>query len=113
MTSGFGAAGPLVALLVWTYYSSQIVFLGAEFIWILGRNNGHPVLPSKHAVKVVKKTSKLEAAAAERNEKRELEREGIPTDLSDGDRDRADREEHERSGDPAWPTVGHPRQAGA
>lgn len=66
VTSGFGAAGSLVALLVWTYYSSQIVFLGAEFIWTLGRATGHPVLPSKHAVKVIKKTRKIDADSARR-----------------------------------------------
>ena len=66
VTSGFGAAGSLVALLVWTYYSSQIVFLGAEFIWTLGRATGHPVLPSKNAVKVIKKTRKIDADAARR-----------------------------------------------
>ncbi|MGH8727440.1 MAG: YihY/virulence factor BrkB family protein, partial [Burkholderiales bacterium] len=31
VTSGFGAAGSLVVLLVWVYYSSQIFLLGAEF----------------------------------------------------------------------------------
>ena len=29
--SGFGAAGSVVALLLWIYYSAQIFFLGAEF----------------------------------------------------------------------------------
>ena len=66
ITSGFGAAGSLVALLVWTYYSSQIVFLGAEFIWTLGRATGHPVMPSEHAVKVIKKTERIDGYAAER-----------------------------------------------
>lgn len=32
--SGFGAAGSLVALLVWVYYSAQIFLLGAEFTWV-------------------------------------------------------------------------------
>jgi membrane protein len=31
VTSIFGAAGSLVALLLWVYYSAQIFFLGAEF----------------------------------------------------------------------------------
>ncbi|MHB1293893.1 MAG: YihY/virulence factor BrkB family protein [Anaerolineae bacterium] len=30
-TSAFGAAGSLVVLLLWIYYSAQILFLGAEF----------------------------------------------------------------------------------
>ena len=29
--SGFGAAGALIALMLWVYYSAQIFFLGAEF----------------------------------------------------------------------------------
>ena len=66
ITSGFGAAGSLVALLVWTYYSSQIVFLGAEFVWTLARENGYPILPSKDAVQVVKKTKRIEADEARR-----------------------------------------------
>ena len=69
ITSGFGAAGSLVALLVWTYYSSQIVFLGAEFIWTLARENGHPIRPTAEAVLVVKKTRKLEAAEVARRER--------------------------------------------
>ena len=113
VTSGFGAAGPLVALLVWTYYSSQIVFLGAEFIWVLGRNNGHPVLPSKDAVKVIKKTKKLEAQAAERAE-RKARKNGTDVDdetegdLSDKDYGQLEESEHERADDPTWPPVGHP-----
>lgn len=31
IASSFGAAGSLVALLLWIYYSAQIFFLGAEF----------------------------------------------------------------------------------
>jgi membrane protein len=31
VAAGFGAAGSLIALLLWVYYSSQIFFLGAEF----------------------------------------------------------------------------------
>lgn len=31
IASGYGAAGSVVALLLWIYYSSQIFFLGAEF----------------------------------------------------------------------------------
>ena len=45
--SAFGAAGSLVALLVWVYYSAQIFLLGAEFTWVyahaLGSCKGKPV----------------------------------------------------------------------
>jgi membrane protein len=33
VTSGFGAAGSLVVVLVWVYYSAQIFLMGAEFTW--------------------------------------------------------------------------------
>ncbi|RZL01668.1 MAG: YihY/virulence factor BrkB family protein [Rubrivivax sp.] len=34
ITSMFGAAGSLVVLLVWVYYSAQIFLIGAEFTWV-------------------------------------------------------------------------------
>ncbi|MDD8026399.1 MAG: YihY/virulence factor BrkB family protein [Acidobacteriota bacterium] len=33
LTSAFGAAGSLVVMLVWVYYSAQIFLMGAEFTW--------------------------------------------------------------------------------
>ena len=38
--SGFGAAGSLVVLLVWVYYSAQIFLLGAEFTWVYAHVRG-------------------------------------------------------------------------
>jgi membrane protein len=38
--SGFGAAGSIVVLLVWVFYSSQIFLLGAEFTWLYAHNYG-------------------------------------------------------------------------
>lgn len=32
--SGFGAAGSLVVVLLWVYYSAQIFLIGAEFTWV-------------------------------------------------------------------------------
>ena len=34
VVAGFGAAGSLVVLLVWVYFSAQIFLLGAEFTWV-------------------------------------------------------------------------------
>ncbi len=57
--SGFGAAGSLVALLVWVYYSAQIFLLGAEFTWVYAHSLGsrarkrvaapQPLQPASHA----------------------------------------------------------------
>jgi membrane protein len=38
--SGFGAAGALVAVLVWVYYSAQAFLLGAEFTWVFAHTVG-------------------------------------------------------------------------
>jgi membrane protein len=51
-TSSFGIAGSLVALVLWVYYSSQIVFVGAEFTQVYSRRFGGRIEPSEHAVKV-------------------------------------------------------------
>ena len=40
VTSGFGAAGSLVVVLVWVYYSAQIFLLGAEFTWVYANTFG-------------------------------------------------------------------------
>jgi len=34
MSSGFGAAGSLVIVLLWVYYSAQVFLFGAEFTWV-------------------------------------------------------------------------------
>jgi membrane protein len=40
VASGFGAAGSLVIVLVWVYYSAQIFLLGAEFTWVYAFRHG-------------------------------------------------------------------------
>ena len=40
--SGFGAAGSLVLILLWVYYSSQILFFGAEFTQVHARASERP-----------------------------------------------------------------------
>jgi membrane protein len=40
VTSAFGAAGSLVVVLLWVYYSAQIFLLGAEFTWVYANTFG-------------------------------------------------------------------------
>jgi len=40
VASGFGAAGSIVVVLVWVYYSAQIFLLGAEFTWVYAHKFG-------------------------------------------------------------------------
>jgi membrane protein len=54
VASVYGAAGSLVALLVWVYYSCAILFLGAEFIRAYCEVSGVEVHPKSTAVRVKK-----------------------------------------------------------
>jgi membrane protein len=45
--STYGAAGSLVAVIVWIYYSAQIFFFGAEFTHVYAERKGAQVTPPK------------------------------------------------------------------
>jgi membrane protein len=45
VASSFGAAGSLVLLLLWVYYSAQILFFGAEFTQVYANTYGAKILP--------------------------------------------------------------------
>ncbi|MDX1416734.1 MAG: YihY/virulence factor BrkB family protein [Candidatus Promineifilaceae bacterium] len=48
--SAYGAAGSLIVLLLWVYYSAQILFLGAEFTQVYANRFGGKVVPDDGAV---------------------------------------------------------------
>jgi membrane protein len=47
LESSFGAAASLVVVLIWVYYSAQIVLLGAEFTHAYAKR--HPTSPAQAA----------------------------------------------------------------
>jgi membrane protein len=51
-TSAFGAAASLVIILLWVYYSAQILLFGAEFTRAYTDRFGFPVSPTKNAVRI-------------------------------------------------------------
>jgi len=55
VASAYGAAGSLVLLLVWVYYSSIILLFGAEFTFVYSRDIGSNIRPAKQAVFLQKK----------------------------------------------------------
>ncbi|HEX2254112.1 MAG TPA: YihY/virulence factor BrkB family protein [Thermoanaerobaculia bacterium] len=65
--SAYGAAGSLVLILVWIYYASLIVLLGAEFTQVWARRYGRGIVPEKGAVRVVEQKRHLHGAAARRH----------------------------------------------
>jgi membrane protein len=50
--SAYGAAGSLVIILLWVYYSTVIFLFGAELTSVYARNSGAAIQPYSNAVKV-------------------------------------------------------------
>ncbi|MDX5436615.1 MAG: YihY/virulence factor BrkB family protein [Pontibacter sp.] len=65
----YGAAGSLVLILVWVYYTSIIFLLGAEFTQVYSRAHDKGILPEEHAVKVKKKEVEMDPDTGEVVEK--------------------------------------------
>ena len=51
-SSAYGAASSLITLLLWIYYSSQILLFGAEFTQVYAARAGRAFVPDKYAVRV-------------------------------------------------------------
>jgi membrane protein len=62
----YGTAGSLVVLLVWVYYSAQILYLGAEFTKAWSRRAGHVVRPTADAVAVTEEARAQEGIARQK-----------------------------------------------
>jgi membrane protein len=50
--SAYGAASSLITLLLWIYYSAQILLFGAEFTQVYTHSYGSRIEPEDHAVRV-------------------------------------------------------------
>lgn len=65
----FGTAGALAIILVFIYYASMIVLLGAEFTQVWARSRGARVVPARNAVRVARERRLVrDGARAERPE---------------------------------------------
>jgi membrane protein len=53
--SAYGAASSLITLLLWIYYSSQILLFGAEFTQVYAEKCGAAIKPDKYAVRIERK----------------------------------------------------------
>ena len=56
--SAYGAASSLITLLLWVYYSAQILLFGAEFTQVYASEAGRGVKPDPHAIRVQTKEPK-------------------------------------------------------
>jgi membrane protein len=58
--SVYGAAGSLAVVLIWIYYSSMILFWGAEFTRVWARWRGFPIHPVPGAVRITRQQERVE-----------------------------------------------------
>lgn len=49
LTSAYGAAGSLIVVLMWVYYSAQILFFGAKFTQVYSNKYGSHLQPASGA----------------------------------------------------------------
>jgi membrane protein len=50
--SAYGAAGSIIVILVWIYYTAAILYIGAEFTQVYAEAIGSPIEPADYAVSV-------------------------------------------------------------
>jgi membrane protein len=60
ITSVYGAAGSIMVIMVWVYYSAMILFLGAEFTKVYAKFYGGKIFPNEYAVWI--KTEEVQVA---------------------------------------------------
>ena len=56
--SAYGAASSLITLLLWVYYSSQILLFGTEFTQVYASRAGRCIKPDEYAIRVENKEMK-------------------------------------------------------
>jgi membrane protein len=52
LTNTYGAAASIVGIILWINYSSLILFIGAEFIYVYVKRKGEIIKPDSHAEKI-------------------------------------------------------------
>jgi membrane protein len=52
VASIYGAAGTVILVLLWVYYSAIILYFGAEFTKVYTRSHGQKIIPNEHSVRL-------------------------------------------------------------
>ena len=55
LTTTFGAASIIALLMIWVFYTAQLLYLGACFAFVVGKKYGGEIRPGKNAVRIVEK----------------------------------------------------------
>src|ERR1043165_2456908 len=56
----YGAAGSIVLILLWVYYSAIILYFGAEFTKVYAHSHGNKIIPNAYSVRVRKPEVEIE-----------------------------------------------------
>lgn len=56
----YGAAGSVILILVWVYYSAIILYFGAEFTKVFAYTVGQKIIPNEYSVQVIKEDIEIE-----------------------------------------------------
>ncbi len=59
IASVYGAAGSVILILVWVYYSAIILYFGAEFTKVYAHTHGQNIVPYDYTVKIVKTDNEI------------------------------------------------------
>jgi membrane protein len=54
IASVYGAAGSVILILVWVYYSAIILYFGAEFTKVYANTHGKKIIPNDYTVQILK-----------------------------------------------------------
>ena len=57
--SAYGAAGTIIVLRLWIYYSAAILYFGAEFTKVYAQRYGKGIRPASYAVRIVQQEQEL------------------------------------------------------
>lgn len=76
--STYGAAASLVILLLWVYYSAQILFIGAEFTQVYARQRGSRITPVATAIPVTESERAHQGIARRQQTVKSVQRAMIP-----------------------------------
>lgn len=58
--SWYGAAGSIILILVWVYYSAIILYFGAEFTKVFAETHGKKIIPNGYSVQIIKHKIEVE-----------------------------------------------------
>jgi membrane protein len=56
----YGAAGSLILILIWVYYSAMILYFGAEFTKVYAITHGKDIVPNAYTVRISKKEVEID-----------------------------------------------------